>query len=90
MAQMMMMIMSINYNYITNSKCDDYYLEMKVLQGYIDAATVSLAMRGSGTLRYVDTTERLTALLMSCRAKCTPFVTALQQQQQAFTVKKYK
>jgi len=45
-------------------------------------------MSGSGTLRYVDTTERLMALLMSCRAKCMPFVTALQQQ--TITINNYK
>ena len=49
--------------------CHHYYFEIKVLHGNIVSATASLAMSGSGTLRYVDTTERLMALLMSCRAK---------------------
>ena len=54
------------------------YFETKALHGYIVAAVTSLATSGSGTLRYVETTERLIALLISCRAKCMPSDTAFK------------
>jgi len=52
---------------------------MKVRHGYIVAATASLAMSGSGTLRYVDMTDRWMALLISCKAKWMSSDTAFQQ-----------